>query len=100
MKISKKYQNNTLPYSLALAVKTDGISGILVSPQLASSMFTRLFYFDGAGIEHFDLFDYQRDPTGLEIYTWKIDWDGSKARRSPEHFCLNFLYNAMAPKPF
>ena len=72
----KKYQNNTLPYSLALAVKTDGISGILVYPQLASSMFTRLFYFDGAGIEHFDLFDYQRDPTGLEIYTWKIDWDG------------------------
>ncbi|MBD3313756.1 hypothetical protein GF345_04910 [Candidatus Woesearchaeota archaeon] len=74
--VIREYENNTIPYSVALAVKSDSITGIMMSPELAGSMFTRLFYFDGVGLDHFDFFDYQRDVTGLEIYTWKVDWNG------------------------
>ncbi|MCX6707347.1 MAG: hypothetical protein NT001_04380, partial [Candidatus Woesearchaeota archaeon] len=74
----KKYSNATMPYSMALINNTEGVQGILMSPELASSMFTRLFYFNAAGLKHFDKFEYQRDVTGQDIYIWKVDWQGKK----------------------
>ncbi len=72
----KEFKNSTLPYSMALSVRPNRITGVLMFPELSASMFTRLFYFDGAGLEHFDFFDYQKSFTGQEIFTWKVDWDG------------------------
>lgn len=74
----KKYSNTTMPYSMALINNAQGVQGILMSPELASSMFTRLFYFNATGLRHFDQFEYQRDVTGQDIYIWKVDWEGKK----------------------
>ncbi len=41
---------------------------------LPGSMFTRLHFFKGHDLEHFELFDLK---TGMvDISTWKLDWDG------------------------
>jgi len=76
--VEKKYANNTLPYSLGIVKKGDGYQAIMMSPQLAASMFTRLFYFDGAGLKHFDKFDHEVDISGQNIIVWKVDWEGKK----------------------
>ena len=67
--------NSTFPYSVLLAPKRSGLESVLAPPELARSMFSRLFFFEGAGLNHFKLFDYQRDITGTEIYVWKVEWD-------------------------
>lgn len=42
---------------------------------LPGSMFSRLFFFNGYGLEHFDLFDARTGNT--RIFTWKVDWEGN-----------------------
>ncbi len=41
---------------------------------LPGSMFSRLYFFQGHDLEHFDLFDSRT--TNAPILTWKVDWDG------------------------
>jgi len=74
----KEYAGNIMPYSAALIPSGDSYQSILMQPELAGSMFTRLFFFKGHGLKHFTPFNYQRSITGNEIYIWKIDWPGSE----------------------
>lgn len=61
----------------AIIPDNDRYVSLLMSPELVSSMFTRLFYFKGYGLEHFDKFHFDRTISGLDIYVWKVDWEGS-----------------------
>jgi len=66
---------NLGPYSAILL--PDG-RAILVDPLHVDSMFTRLFYFEGHGLEHFKLFSDTTQVTGGRIQVWKVDWDGGE----------------------
>ena len=59
------------------------------SKELTGSMFTRMFYMQGHGLNTFKLVDHQRGLTGTDIYTYKVDWEGKKATIVPD----------FAPKP-
>jgi len=72
----KKYKEDTIPYSIALIPEGDSFKSILISPELASSMFTKLFFYQGYGLKHFELFHHATDVTGANIYVWKINWEG------------------------
>ncbi len=73
----KLFGENTYPFSLILIPTGDGGYASLISqPQLANSIFTRLFYLEGHGLQYFDKFNDQRGITGGRIITWKVDWDG------------------------
>lgn len=61
-----------LGVSLVLLPKPEGFKCLLASPRLGNSIFTRLFFMDGYGLESFDLFDDRRDVTGHRIITWKV----------------------------
>ena len=67
---------NGQPLGAAIVKIGESYSTIMMSPELVGSMFTRLFYFQGAGLKHFDHFYSDRDVRGTEIYTWKVDWEG------------------------
>ena len=62
------------PIGVSLILKGGNYVSILMTPVLTTSMFTRLFYFNGYGLEHFKPFYSDRDFTGFEIYVWKVDW--------------------------
>ncbi|MEM2131480.1 MAG: STT3 domain-containing protein, partial [Candidatus Woesearchaeota archaeon] len=70
----KKYNESKLGYAVALLPNNNAI---LMSDELIGSMFTRLFYYDGYGLKHFEKFHDVRDITGLRIITWKVNWDGN-----------------------
>ncbi|HLC67136.1 MAG TPA: STT3 domain-containing protein, partial [Candidatus Nanoarchaeia archaeon] len=69
------YTNNTIGISLLLFQNGDRYSSVFVDPQHGGSMFTRLFYFDGAGTKYFRKMAQERDVTGLDIIAWQVDWD-------------------------
>ncbi|MFH1590885.1 MAG: STT3 domain-containing protein [archaeon] len=56
---------------------------IMSSPELAGSMFTRMFFMDGHGLEHFDSFTHERSFTGGDIYVYKVDWEGGDMNIMP-----------------
>ncbi len=76
--VERNYNDSGVDISAAIIPANGGFQSILMSPQLASSMFTRLFFFRGHGLSHFKLFDEQRQLTGGNILTWKIDWEGKE----------------------
>jgi dolichyl-phosphooligosaccharide-protein glycotransferase len=75
--VEKKF-DDSIPYSAILIPKGDGFSVVLCSPLLAKSMFTRLFYFDGHGLNHFTKFSDITSFTGERIIVWKVSWEPGK----------------------
>lgn len=69
----KNYPTNKIDFPVALIGQTN----MLMSPELATSMFTRLFFYNGVGLTHFKPFFEQQSTTTGRILVWKIDWDGS-----------------------
>ncbi|MBD3249394.1 hypothetical protein GF336_05090 [Candidatus Woesearchaeota archaeon] len=76
----KKFDQNTIGVSVILIPEGDGYSVQLSDPRLADSMFTRMFFFEGHGLEHFDLLAEKTQVTGQKIYTYDIDWKGADRR--------------------
>ena len=73
--VVKNYDKDTLGFSIAL-LESDGSYSLLgMDNNLVGSMFTKLFFFDGVGTEHFDKFSDVQDITGQRIIVWKVDWD-------------------------
>ncbi|MBD3280428.1 hypothetical protein GF389_02805 [Candidatus Dojkabacteria bacterium] len=75
--IVKKQENGTSGVSTILKPSDTTVQSILCAPELAGSMFTRLFYLQGHGLQYFDLFSEERQLTGQPLYTWKVDWQGT-----------------------
>ncbi|PIN80535.1 hypothetical protein COV16_00765 [Candidatus Woesearchaeota archaeon CG10_big_fil_rev_8_21_14_0_10_34_8] len=62
-------------YSAAIIPVGTGYKGFIMDTNLLESMFTRMFFYEGHGLECFDLFDHKTTVTGEEIYVWKVDWE-------------------------
>ncbi len=73
--VEKKFEDVVVPYSIALIPDDGNFINIIMMPELASSTFTKLFFFKGHSQKCFDLFYYERQVTGGDIYTWKVNWD-------------------------
>jgi dolichyl-diphosphooligosaccharide--protein glycosyltransferase len=47
---------------------------LIIDPLLTNSLFTKLYFLDGEGLEHFEKFDERRSITGNVIKVWKVKW--------------------------
>lgn len=72
-----EYDNNTIPYGAALFRNGNSYQSILMMPELTGSMFTRLYFFDGLGLEQFNKFTQENLVTGGKTVVWKVDWKGN-----------------------
>ncbi|MCB9362516.1 peptidylprolyl isomerase [Candidatus Woesearchaeota archaeon] len=82
--VEKPLANANIPISAVLIPSGAGFQSILADPLQADGMFTRLFFFDGHGLECFDQFDYQQSFTNNQIYVYKVDWSCSSKAVMPE----------------
>ncbi|MCK4589186.1 MAG: peptidylprolyl isomerase [Nanoarchaeota archaeon] len=71
----KKFSGSTTGFSAVLIPNGDNYNMMLTDPLQAKSMFTQLFFFNGHGLECFDLFDERRQVTGGKISIWTVDWN-------------------------
>lgn len=74
--VERKFENSTFPFSIAFIPRGESYTNVWVSPELAGSMFTRLFFYEGKGLNHFEKFSDITDVTGQRIIVWKINWEG------------------------
>ncbi len=81
--VFEKQLNGSVPYSVALVPIGESYKSILMSPELADSMFTRLFFFEGHGLRHFKLLTHQKSIVQEDIYVWSINWTGSEPNVMP-----------------
>jgi dolichyl-phosphooligosaccharide-protein glycotransferase len=80
----KEYKENFItasngrPLGASIIPVGNQYQSILMDYELTASMFTRLFYYGGYGLKHFNEFNNVRDVTGAKIITWKVDWEGNE----------------------
>lgn len=74
--VEKKFAGDkTSGFSAVLIPSGDNYGMMITDPLQAASMFTRLFFFDGHGLQCFSKFDDVQQFTGGKIATWKVDYD-------------------------
>lgn len=71
--VEKKFTGN-IPYSVVLVPTGKGYNSIITDTQLAASMFTRLYFFQGHGLTNFELFSDKSSATGQRIIIWKVSF--------------------------
>ncbi len=74
----RNYPESGFKYGIVLKKEGGQYSFILSDTQLADSMFTRLFFLNGAGTNYLKLFSHKTDMFGNDIYVWKVDWNRDK----------------------
>jgi len=72
----KEFSGNIIEYGGDIIKNGNSYYILLMSPEIADSMFTRLFFYEGEGLKYFDKFSDVRDVTGARIIVWKVNWEG------------------------
>ena len=67
--------NDTIGLGVTLANFGGNYRAYAMSPELAASMFTRLFFLDGSGLSSFEKFYNTQTVYGGRIIRWKVKWD-------------------------
>jgi dolichyl-diphosphooligosaccharide--protein glycosyltransferase len=72
----KEFENTgAFPYSVVLHEPENAQPEIIVSqPEIAASMFTRLYYLDGKGQDVFTKYTQEQNIGGGKIIVWKTQW--------------------------
>ncbi len=84
-----KQEKSNMDLSVILIPKSNlNYNAILLSKELARSMFTRLYFLEGHGLKHFEKVYSDRELTQGDLYVWKVDWQGQQ----------NNLLSIMKPK--
>lgn len=72
----KRFSGTTAPLSVVLLNDKEKYSTLLSDPVLATSLLTKLYFFEGKGLQCFSLVDAQVNKIdGGVISAWKVDWD-------------------------
>ena len=70
----KEYKDSTIDISATIYDNGGTLMSIMMDPSLVASMFTRLYFFEGAGLQHFKLLSYKKDVLGQDSYLYKVVW--------------------------
>lgn len=77
----RSFSENTIGAGMTLIpAGSDSFRGIVSSPELVGSLFTKMFHMDGHGLRHFDLFYKERGLTGTDVRVYKADWQSQDVR--------------------
>ncbi len=70
----EKKINGQIDQTIMLINKNGSYNIVQASTSTATSIFTRLFFYDGIGLEHFKKFTEEHALTGDKIVVWKVAW--------------------------
>lgn len=80
--VKKEYPTQN-EFGLTLVPTGDEYALLLASKQLSASMFTRMYYWRGHGLQYFKQFTAQQDVGSSLIFTYTVDWDGGNKTVNP-----------------
>lgn len=76
----KVFPSAALPDQSAILIPGNKgeFGSITANPEMARSMFVKLYFFRGHGQRHFELFEEQREFSGVHLFVWNVSWSGSE----------------------
>ena len=72
----KNYEDG-VDVGVALFPSGDKMANILMQPELTASMFTRMYFFNGLGLEHYKQISHKVGIDGVDIYLYKVNLDSN-----------------------
>ncbi len=77
----RTYNDSQLNLAWVLFVNGDQVRSIYTSPELAESLFTKLYFGEGYGMKYFKLFSEEGpSPVGTRVQIWNVTWDKLRAK--------------------
>ncbi|HLC96341.1 MAG TPA: STT3 domain-containing protein [Candidatus Nanoarchaeia archaeon] len=73
--VEKEFTDAQIEVSVLLIPNGNGYTSVLVDPQLADSMFVRLFFYDGVGLTHYTVLSDRTTITGERVIVWKVSFE-------------------------
>ena len=70
-----RYNDASNSFSIVLIPTNGGFDSILVSKEHATSLFMKLFFFDGHGLKHFKLISDTKSFMNQRVQVWKVYWE-------------------------
>ena len=70
-----EFDDAMVPYGMTFIRSGNSYQVVLMDPLQTASMFTRLFFHDGAGTNHFDKVYDERGIPGGRVIIWRVNWD-------------------------
>jgi len=80
----KRFKDDIIPFSVALIPDDTAYLSFFMDKELAMSMFTRLYFFNGHGLRHFKLFSDEKSFIGQRIIIWKVDFKAGEKNIAKE----------------
>ncbi len=75
----EEYSQNAMDLGVILfPTANGGYQSIVMFPQLTASMFTRMYFFDGVGLENFEQVSHKVGIDGVDIYLYKVNLNETK----------------------
>lgn len=72
--LSENIYNVNSDYSVLFFQSDTGVESLFMSKELSTSLFTKMFYLQGQGLENFEHFNVQMGSGSGTIYTYKVKW--------------------------
>ncbi len=78
----KDYENSSINLAWVIFLNGNQIKSVYCSPELAESLFTKLYFGDGYGMKYFKLFsDEGPSPVGTRVAVWNVSWKGLTVKK-------------------
>ena len=89
----KEYKNSSINLAWVLFLNGNQINSVYCSPEIAESLFTRLYFGDGSGMRYFKLFSNEGpSPVGTRVAVWNVSWEGLTAKKGSKVTLLYIGY--------
>ena len=72
------FEESQVPISVALIPNGNGFDSILMDKELGRSTFTRLFFFDGHGSQHFTILSDKTTINNEKIKVWRVNFESQE----------------------
>jgi hypothetical protein len=72
--IEKEFNNSDFPYTIVVLLNKEQPMSFWCSKEVSKSLFTRLYFMDAVGLNHFKLYTHEQGIFGTNVYVWNVTW--------------------------
>ncbi|MGC9032041.1 MAG: STT3 domain-containing protein [Candidatus Woesearchaeota archaeon] len=89
--IEKEFNNSEFPYTLVVLLNKDQPMAFWCSKEISKSLFTRLYFMDAVGLNHFKLYTHESGVFGTNIYVWNVSWKPKEVVSKGDSITIDYI---------
>ncbi|MEM2121304.1 MAG: STT3 domain-containing protein [Candidatus Woesearchaeota archaeon] len=89
--IEKEFNNSEFPYTIVILLNKEQPMAFWCSKEVSKSLFTRLYFMDGVGLNHFKLYAHESGVFGTNVYVWNVSWKPKEIVSNGDYVVVDYI---------